>query len=143
MRALIADDDPVYRCLLEKLLTEWGYEVTAASDGTEAWEAIQTDKELKLAVLDWMMPGMDGYDVCRLARQEAGKDIYFILVTGSAAREDILRVLVAGADDYILKPFEAMDLQMRLRAAQRIIGLEAEVAQLRRKLGRAVPAGQL
>jgi len=130
MHILIADDDPVYRNLLENLLRQWDFEVTSTSDGNEAWQAIQRDDTVKLAILDWMMPGMDGYEVC----QKIGQGIYTILITGTSLKGDIIKVLIAGADDYIIKPFEPLDLKIRLRVAMRIIDLEAKVAELRKSL---------
>lgn len=130
MHVLIADDDPVYRNLLEDLLRQWDFEVTSTSDGNEAWQVIQRDDTVKLAILDWMMPGMDGCEVC----QKIGQGIYTILITGTRLKDDVIKVLIAGADDYIIKPFEPLDLKIRLRAAMRIINLEAKVAELCKSL---------
>ena len=137
MRVLIADDDPVYRGLLEELLKQYDFDVVSVPNGLEAWEAIQHDETIKLVILDWMMPEMDGYEVCRRIR-EAGtrQDTYVILVTGSQLKDEIIKILVAGADDYIIKPFEPLDLKIHLRAAMRIIDLEAEAAELRKALPR-------
>ncbi len=136
MHVLIADDDPVYRNLLDDLLGQWcGFDVTCACDGQEAWEAIERDPTVQLAILDWMMPGMDGYQICqRLKSDDATADVYTILVTGSQLKDEVIKVLVAGADDYIIKPFDPLDLRIRVRAAMRIITLRAEVAELRKAL---------
>jgi len=136
MYVLIADDDPVYRALLEELLTAWKFDVTSASDGNEAWEAIQSNDQIKLAILDWMMPGMDGFQLCRRIKEGKTKVIYIILITGSRMKNEMMKVIVAGADDYIMKPFEATDLKIRLRNALRIINLEEELARMR-----SAPAG--
>jgi len=132
MRILIADDDPVFRTLVKDLLAEWGYDTVSACDGVEAWRALEAEDAPELLVLDWMMPGLDGFDLCRKVRADAAKErVYIILMTGGRKKEEIIRVLVAGADDYLIKPFEPVDLKIRLRAAQRILDLRREVAQLR------------
>jgi DNA-binding response OmpR family regulator len=134
MHVLIADDDPVYRTFLEDLLGQWKFEVTAVCDGAEAWEAVQRDEMINLAVLDWVMPRMDGHEVCRKLKEDLGRDVYTILVTGSRLKDEVIKVLVSGADDYIAKPFDAVDLKIHVRTAVRIVSLEAEVAELRKSL---------
>ena len=133
MQVLIADDDPVYQALLEGLLVEWGHDVATTDNGLDAWKVLQDAHPPKLVLLDWMMPGLDGFELCRKIRQSTPQldEVYVILVTGSQGEQDILRVLVAGADDYLIKPFTPSDLKVRLRAAIRILDLRAEVAQLR------------
>jgi len=137
MQVLIADDDPVYRSLLAELLTQWEYDVVVACDGLEAWNLFQADPPPKLVLLDWMMPGLDGFDLCSKIRNEssAPNDTYIILLTGSRRKSEIITALVAGADDYLIKPFEPLDLKIRLRAAKRILDLCAEVAELRQPVG--------
>ena len=127
MRVLIADDEPVYQVLLQELFDEWGFDVVVARDGNEAWELLQADPEIRMAILDWMMPGMDGYQVCARAREQASRDLYILLITGSTRKEDLERVLVVGADDYLIKPFEALDLKIRVRTAVRILNLQEEL----------------
>ena len=134
MHVLIADDDPVYRSFLDDLLEQWKFEVTVAHDGKEAWEAIQSDEDIRLVILDWVMPRMDGPDLCRKLKDDLGRAVYTILVTGSRLKEDVIRVLVSGADDYIAKPFDAIDLKIHVRTAMRIINLESEISDLRRSL---------
>ncbi|MDY6913347.1 MAG: response regulator transcription factor [Planctomycetota bacterium] len=132
MRVLIADDDPVYQILLEDLLKQWGFDVVVTGDGSEAYQAIRQDKAIKLAILDWMMPGTDGYAVCRLIKEDQSRqNVYIIMLTGDRLKDDIVKVLVAGADDYLIKPFEPLDLKIRLHTARRILDLQAEVAELR------------
>jgi len=134
MHVLIADDDPVYRALLRSLLEHWKCDVTVTSDGREAWERIRSDDSIDLVLLDWMMPEMDGYEVCRSIRQSNDlRGVYILMLTGSRQKEEIVKVLVAGADDYLIKPFEPQDLQIRIRAAKRIIDLQQELADLRRR----------
>ena len=124
MRILVADDDPTYRTLLQGLLETMHFDVLLAENGTEALEMLGRPNGPELAILDFMMPGLDGYEVCRQIRQTKGDEVpYVILMTGSIHRNDLTRVLVAGADDYLLKPFEPMDLKIRLRTALRILGL--------------------
>ena len=132
MHVLIADDDPVYQSLLSGLLSEWRFQITTAGDGLEAWEAIQRDPTIRLAILDWLMPGMDGFQVCTKARNQGpNEDLYILIVTGSSTRDDIMKVVVAGADDYLIKPFQPFDLKIRLRNAIRILQLQEEAAALR------------
>lgn len=132
MRILIADDDPVYRELLSGLLEEWAFEIVTVSDGAQALKALQDDSQFSIAVLDWMMPGMDGYEVCsRLRADERLEGLYVLIVTGSRKKEEILRVVVAGADDYLIKPFEPVDLKIRIRNAQRVLNLQEEVRNLK------------
>jgi DNA-binding response OmpR family regulator len=130
MHILIADDDPVYRNLLSGLLQQWSFTFDAVSNGRQAWEILQHTDSPKLAILDWKMPEMDGFEVCRRTRQVKGDRVpYILLMTGNSKREELLRVLVAGADDYILKPFEPLDLKIRLRLAMRVLDLEERVWQ--------------
>ena len=133
MRILIADDDPVYQTLLEDLLEQWGFDVVVTCDGNEAYEAIQRDGTIELAIIDWMMPEMDGYAVCRRIKQDSStENLYIIMLTGNKLKGDIIKVLVAGADDYIIKPFEPLDLKIRIHAARRILDLQAELAELQK-----------
>jgi len=131
MHVLIADDDPTYRSLLEEFLTEWGFQVTTAADGEQAWQAVQSDPTIRLAILDWVMPLMDGCEVCRRLKEDpAARRVHVVLITGSRLKDEIIKVLVAGADDYVMKPFEAIDLKIRVLNAVRIVQLEDDVAAL-------------
>ena len=135
MRVLIAEDDPVSRRLLQALLSKWGYDVTVATDGTEAWEVLQQEATPRLAIIDWMMPGMDGVEVCRKVRaREEAPYVYLILLTAKSQKEDIIRGIGAGADDYVTKPFDANELNARLRAARRILDLQADLVSARESL---------
>ncbi len=125
MKILIADDDEVSRCKLEALLSKWGYEVISVEDGTLAWEALQQENAPRLAILDWMMPGLDGSEICRQLRHSSkGAYVYVLLLTSKVGKEDIVAGMEAGADDYLSKPFDAQELKVRLRAGKRIIDLE-------------------
>ncbi len=124
MQILVADDDPVFRSLLQGLLEESHFEVVLACDGAEAWEILQRPGAPTFAILDWNMPQMEGYEVCRKIREARGNSIpYILIVTCNSSREELLKVLIAGADDYLLKPFEPLDLKIRLRTACRILSL--------------------
>jgi two-component system cell cycle response regulator len=125
MRALIADDDPVNRRLLQALLTKWDYEISVAADGATAWQMLQADGAPRLALLDWMMPGMDGVEVCRRIRsRQDGAYTYVLLLTARDGHRDVLEGLEAGADDYLTKPFDPEELRVRLRTGKRILDLE-------------------
>src|SRR2546427_2840413 len=125
MRILIAEDDAVIRAILEAGLASWGHEVVTCADGTQAWEALQGEEAPRLALLDWMMPGMDGPQICRKLRQTPGTEaVYVILLTGRDRREDIVAGLEAGANDYVTKPFDHDELRARLRVGVRMVELQ-------------------
>ncbi|MCD6570617.1 MAG: response regulator [Deltaproteobacteria bacterium] len=135
MEVLIAEDNPTSRKLLETLLNKWGYEVISASDGNEAWKALQGQEAPKLAILDWMMPGMDGVEICRRVRQkEESISMYIILLTAKDHKEDIVLGLEAGADDYVIKPFEQGELHARLNTGKRIVELQAALSDRIKRL---------
>jgi two-component system cell cycle response regulator len=133
MRILIADDSIVSRHLLDATLRKWGYEVVAASDGVEAWNILQAEDAPNLAILDWVMPGMTGPEVCRRVREHS-KDLkekdtytYLLLLTSKSLKEDLIEGMEAGADDYVTKPFDQHELKVRLRAGIRIIDLQHQL----------------
>lgn len=128
MRILIAEDDAVSRRLLQTMLENWGYETILTSDGQEAWDVLQQDDAPKLAILDWMMPCIDGIEVCQRVRQQASRDYtYVMLLTARGRKKDLIDGMEAGADDYITKPFDSGELKMRLRAAKRILDLQSKL----------------
>lgn len=131
MKVLIADDDPISVLYLQDMLHEWGYEVLVVADGVSAAEILRQPDGPVLAVLDWMMPGMDGIDVCRVIRDSV-KDryIYMIMLTSRTEVEFIVAAMNAGADDYIAKPFNSEEMQVRVRAGSRIVSLEMELRLL-------------
>src|SRR5882724_6037532 len=138
MRILIADDSVVSRHLLDATLRKWGYQVVVACDGEEALAVLQGDDAPKLAILDWVMPGLTGPEVCRKVRDHA-KDkereyTYILLLTSKSLKEDLITGMEAGADDYITKPFDQHELKVRLRAGTRIIDLERELVRAREDL---------
>lgn len=128
MRVLIAEDDPISRRVLQSALTKRGYEVEVVCDGEAAWAALQEPHAPRLAVLDWMMPGLDGLEVCKKLRARAeGPYIYTILLTAKAQRDDMLMGLNSGADDYVVKPFDPNELHARLRSGKRVLDLQAQL----------------
>ncbi len=128
MKVLVADDSIVMRRLLESSLAGWNYQVLCAKDGAEAWAYLQSDDPPSLAVLDWMMPVYSGLDLCRMVRAlNRTPYTYLILLTARGEREDIVEGLSAGADDYVVKPFDKHELEVRLRAGRRIIDLQSEL----------------
>ena len=128
MRILVAEDDSASRALVERFLLRWGHDVVVATDGDEAWAALQQDDPPELALLDWMMPGMDGIEVCRRARaDEQLRSLYIIMLTARTDREDLVQGLEAGADDYVTKPFEAGGLRARLGVGARVVALQREL----------------
>src|SRR3984885_14598634 len=130
MKVLIAEDNVLIQNLLRGLLTKGGYDVVVARTGDEAWGHLQADTAPPLAILDWMMPGMDGTEVCRRVRaQRKSRYIYLILLSARSDQQDIVEALEAGADDYMTKPFHAGELRARLRSAVRVIQLEEELAR--------------
>ena len=130
MKILIAEDDPTSRQILEIMLGKWGYEVVVACDGNEAWQAFQTDDSPRLAILDWMMPGMDGVEVCRKVRESGTPPIvYIIVLTAKDRKEDIVSALGAGANDYVVKPFEREELLARIRVGERMVALQSALAE--------------
>lgn len=135
MKILIAEDELLSRRVLEASLAKWGYEVVVARDGTEAWTLFEQEDEPRLAVLDWMMPGLDGVEVCRRIRhREARPYVYIVLLTARSQKQDLLRALEAGADDYLTKPFDAEELRARLHVGRRIIELQDELIAAREGL---------
>ncbi len=135
LKILIADDSIVSRHLLEATLRKWGYDVVVACDGGEALEALQRDDTPQLAILDWMMPGLTGPEVCRKIRQRAHEPYtYILLLTSKSQKEDLIEGMEAGADDYITKPFDQHELQVRLRAGTRLVDMQAELLAAREAL---------
>ena len=131
MKILIAEDNPVPRRVLEASLQKWGYRVVVTCDGTEAWEEFQKQKEeVRLAILDWMMPGMDGVELCRRIRAaDAGGYVYIILLTAKGQKGDVVTGLEAGADDYVVKPFSPEELRSRIASGVRVLKYEEALAK--------------
>jgi CheY-like chemotaxis protein len=127
MKVLVADDNPVFQSMLRTLLTKWGYEVAMCADGNEAWAVIQSTDAPRLLVLDWMMPGLDGIELCRRIRAANREPyLYIIMLTARVESVDLVEAMEAGCDDYITKPFNAHELRVRLRAGCRILDVIEE-----------------
>lgn len=133
MKVLIAEDEPISCRALEKSVTGWGYETVIAKNGKEAWEVLRKN-EVRIAVVDWMMPGMDGIELCQKIRhdyqQKKSKYIYIILLTGKDQQGDMITGLSAGADDYITKPFSFLELKVRIQNGERVIKVEDDQIEL-------------
>jgi len=139
VRILIAEDDAVSRKILEAKLAKWGYSVVVTCDGNQAWHFLKQQDAPELAILDWMMPGMDGPEVCRMLRTLSKPDpTYVLLLTARDRREDILEGLQAGADDYVIKPFDPDELQARVQVGVRIVSLQRALAERVRELEAAL-----
>jgi CheY-like chemotaxis protein len=137
MKVLIAEDDPLSRRVLEAVLVKAGYEVIACVNGAEAWQALQGQEAPSLAILDWMMPGMDGIEICRKVREAPEPHlIYLILLTARGRGEDLVAGLRAGADDYITKPFERGELLARLQVGRRLVELQQHLTERAREKAR-------
>ncbi len=132
---LVAEDDPLFRRILEGWLSNWGYDVRVAQDGNRAWDLLQRDDAPQLIILDWIMPGLDGPEICRKMRaQERVPYPYILLVTSKDDKQDVIRGLEAGADDYLAKPFDIGELRARLCVGKRILQLQAELIRARDSL---------
>jgi len=130
MKILIAEDDPTSQLMLKSFLEKWGYEVIATDNGVQAWEALQKEDAPSLAVLDWMMPEMDGVEVCRRVRQDpARRHLYLIMLTALDTTDDLVKALEIGADDYVSKPPNHRILRARIEVGARVVQLQAELTQ--------------
>jgi len=124
-RVLVAEDHQVSRHLLERNLQNWGFEVVSAADGKAAVEILEGPNAPAIAILDWMMPQMDGVEVCQAVRGKVGQPyIYLLLLTAKSQKDEIAAGLDAGADDYVIKPFDPDELRARLKVGQRVVELE-------------------
>jgi len=131
VKVLIAEDDPVSRRLLEAFLRKWGYDVMVTSAGSEAWEVLNEPEAPNLVISDWMMPDVDGLELCRKIREmKKSGYTYFIILTAKERKEDVIQALEAGADDFLTKPFHQEELKYRVQIGERIINLEHRIMQL-------------
>ncbi len=132
---LVAEDDLVSRRVLERFLVKWGFDVVVASNGSEAWQVLQKDDSPRIAVLDWMMPELEGTEVCEMVRKLADRPyVYILLLSARSQKQDILEGLKAGADDYLTKPFDMEELRARLYVGKRIIELQDNLIAARETL---------
>src|SRR4051812_19838036 len=135
MKVLIADDSATSRAMLRSALTRWGYDVVMAENGKEALDILAKDDPPPMAVLDWVMPELTGPEVCKRVRETLREPYtYILLLTSKNTKGETVEGLEAGADDYIVKPFDQHELQVRLRAGQRIIDLQLNLLQAREEL---------
>lgn len=135
MRVLLADDDAFYRHYVSRALEGWGYEVVAVSEGVEAARILQGADPPNIAILDWMMPGIDGIAICSQVRKlNRDSYVYIILITAKNQKSDVITGLEAQADDYLIKPFHLEELRARLKSGRRIIDLQAALALKQREL---------
>ncbi len=135
MPVLIADDSPVSRKILEASLRKWGFQVVSVGNGAQAWEALQREDAPRLAILDWMMPGLSGPEVCALVRQQRRRYYtYLLLLTSRHEKEDVIAGMEAGADDYLVKPFDSNELKVRLGPGRRIVELQTKLLEAQDQL---------
>lgn len=145
MKVLVAEDNYTMRVMVAGVLKRWGYEPVPVCDGKEAWQMMQQAGAPRIALLDWEMPGIDGIEVCRHLRtreMEGAEYTYTILLTSRSEKNEIVAGIEAGADDYVIKPFDPNELRARVRTASRIVELQAELLQSKeeyRKLSRTDP----
>src|SRR5258705_1390824 len=139
MKILIAEDEPVSRRLLEGEAARWGSQVLVATNGHEAWNVLQGPDTPSLLVLDWLMPGVDGVEICRRARRDTRLNAcYILLLTSRSTKEDIVQGLEAGADDYVTKPFDNSELRARIQVGARVVNLQSALAERVRELRTAL-----
>ncbi|MEJ2655626.1 MAG: diguanylate cyclase [Desulfobacterales bacterium] len=137
MKILIAEDDVTSRLILENMLTKWGYDVVSATNGDDAWEKLQQEDSPRLVILDWMMPGIEGIEICRRIRENSKSEdqyTYITLLTAKESKKNIVTGMEAGADDYVTKPFDMHELRVRVRAGERIVQLQSELLEAKKRL---------
>jgi two-component system cell cycle response regulator len=138
-RVLLVEDSPVYQRLISLHLRDWGFDVVIANDGLQAWTLFQRPDSPRLALMDWVMPKMDGLEVCRKLRGRPSAEtyVYAILLTGKDGKGDLLKAMEAGADDYLVKPFDELELKARLMVGRRILDLHGELISAREAMRHA------
>lgn len=127
-KILVAEDDAISREVICSRLDKWGYDVIATTNGIDAMNELRKKDAPNLAILDWMMPGMDGIEICRRTR-EAERLLYIILLTARGSKENVVEGLTAGADDYLIKPFDKHELHARLLVGERVMRLHTELVE--------------
>jgi diguanylate cyclase (GGDEF)-like protein len=132
MRIILVEDEPLSLRLLQVTLTGWGYDVVPVTNGVDAWRLLEQNDQPTLALIDWMMPGMDGLELCRRVRANGREPyVYLVLLTERQAPGDNVLGLKSGADDFMTKPFDDEELRARLKAGERIVSLHAELVAAR------------
>lgn len=139
MQALVVDDSAVYRKLIGDHLRSWGFGVTLATTGSEAWHILEQPDAPKLVLLDWVLPDLDGIELCKRIRQagSSGPYVYVILLTSKEGRQNMLHAMEAGADDYLVKPFDELEMKARLLVGKRILDLQEELVSARESMRQA------
>jgi diguanylate cyclase (GGDEF)-like protein len=139
MQALVVDDSAVYRKLIGDHLRSWGFGVTLAESGSEAWRILEQPNAPKLVLLDWVLPDLDGLELCQRIRQAGASSpyTYIILLTSKEGRQNMLQAMQAGADDYLVKPFDELELKARLLVGKRILDLQEELVSARESMRHA------
>jgi len=139
VKILIAEDDPVSSRILATTLVKWGHEVVSTRNGSEAWQHLQREDSPLIAILDWMMPGMDGLEVCRRVRQSPRSiSPYIILLTANHGVDQLVTGMEAGADDYLTKPYNRDELRVRINVGARIVELQSKLAERVHELEKAL-----
>lgn len=139
MKVLIAEDEIISRTILHSFLNKWGFEVVVTKDGLDAWAVLQGADAPRLAVLDWMMPGLQGPEICRRLRSRPSVEpTYVILLTARGGKDDIVQGLDSGANDYIIKPFDRDELEARLNVGRGVAELQTSLAARIRDLEEAL-----
>lgn len=141
MKILVAEDEEFNRAILTRTLTQWGHEVVEAIDGGQAWEILKTRDAPQIAILDWIMPVMDGLDLVIKIRESTPTDYnytYIIMLTQKGGRDAIIQGLDAGADDYITKPYDPEELRVRIISGERVVGLHSELKKTNVELQEAL-----
>ncbi len=137
MRILVAEDECVTQRILQALLRNWGDEVVSVSDGSAAWEVLDRPDAPRLALVDWMMPGLDGLEICQRLRSAQNRPYtYVLIITSRNHSDDLVRALEAGADDYLTKPINHSELRARLQTGRRILGLQEQLLAAHEELKR-------
>jgi len=139
MQALVVDDSAVYRKLIGDHLRSWNFGVTLAETGSEAWQILEKPDSPKLVLLDWVLPDLDGIELCKRIRKagSTGPYVYVILLTSNEGRQNMLDAMQAGADDYLVKPFDELELKARLLVGKRILDLQEELVSARESMRHA------
>jgi two-component system, cell cycle response regulator len=139
MQALVVEDSAVYRKLIGDHLRSWSFAVTLAETGSDAWKILQQPDSPKLVLLDWVLPDLDGIELCKRIRQagSTGPYVYVILLTSNEGRQNMLDAMQAGADDYLVKPFDALELKARLLVGKRILDLQEQLVSAREAMRHA------
>lgn len=135
MKVILAEDESVTRRLLHASVARWGYDIEAFADGAAAWDCLEGATEPTLLIVDWMMPGLDGLDICRRVRAQGREPyVYILMITGRSDRGDILEGLDAGADDFMVKPVHQDELKARIQVGERIVRMQAELVAARQAM---------